>query len=52
MEDPQLQRNASSYATRLDRTLNALQARVKEQEALLDEVNRGKKYSLFGRCAS
>lgn len=39
MEDPQLQRNASSYATRLDRSLNALQARVKEQEALLDEVN-------------
>jgi len=38
MEDPQLQRNASSYATRLDRTLNALQARVKEQEALLDEL--------------
>ncbi|KAH6690235.1 hypothetical protein BKA61DRAFT_533173 [Leptodontidium sp. MPI-SDFR-AT-0119] len=38
MEGSQLPHNASSYSTRLDRTLNALQARVKEQEALLAEL--------------
>ncbi|KAH7364656.1 hypothetical protein BKA65DRAFT_590959 [Rhexocercosporidium sp. MPI-PUGE-AT-0058] len=38
MEDPPMPRNASSYSTRLDKTLKALQARVEEQEALLEEL--------------
>ncbi|KAG4439658.1 hypothetical protein IFR05_004855 [Cadophora sp. M221] len=38
MEEPPLPRNASSYSTRLDRTLSALQDRVKAQEALLADL--------------
>jgi hypothetical protein len=32
-------RAASSYMTRLDRTLKALQSRVKEQESVLEQVS-------------
>ncbi|KAL2065161.1 hypothetical protein VTL71DRAFT_4302 [Oculimacula yallundae] len=38
MEDSKSLRNANSYSTRLEKTLKALQARVKEQEALLKEL--------------
>jgi hypothetical protein len=34
----QSSRSASSYTSRLDRTLKALQDRVKEQEAVLEKV--------------
>ncbi|KAF8850338.1 hypothetical protein BDZ45DRAFT_603000 [Acephala macrosclerotiorum] len=38
MEDSRAARKSNSYTTRLDRTLKALQERVKEQEALLAEL--------------
>jgi hypothetical protein len=38
MEASSQSRSASSYTSRLDRTLKALQDRVKEQEAALEKV--------------
>ncbi|CAG8960601.1 hypothetical protein HYFRA_00013425 [Hymenoscyphus fraxineus] len=38
MSSPQKARAASSYTTRLDKTLRTLQERVKEQEAILEEL--------------
>ncbi|KUJ23946.1 uncharacterized protein LY89DRAFT_572230 [Mollisia scopiformis] len=38
MEDSRAARRSNSYTTRLDRTLKVLQDRVKEQEALLEEL--------------
>lgn len=39
MNFPKKARAASSYTVRLDKTLKTLQERVKEQEAILDEVS-------------
>lgn len=38
-EDLQLSRSAASYTSRLDKSLKALQDRVKEQEAVLEQVS-------------
>jgi hypothetical protein len=38
MDDSQLSRSATSYMARLDRTLQLLQDKVKEQEAALEKV--------------
>ncbi|CZT11810.1 uncharacterized protein RAG0_15856 [Rhynchosporium agropyri] len=38
MEDTKASRDASAYSTRLDKTLKTLQARVEEQEAILEEL--------------
>ncbi|TVY54975.1 hypothetical protein LCER1_G002914 [Lachnellula cervina] len=38
MDNSQLSRTATSYTTRLDRTLKTLQVRVKEQEAALEKL--------------
>ncbi|KAG0650868.1 hypothetical protein D0Z07_2441 [Hyphodiscus hymeniophilus] len=40
MDSPQLPRAASSHTTRLDQTLKALQDRVKEQEAVLEQLRQ------------
>lgn len=39
MSSPQKVRAAAFYTTRVDKTLKILQQRVKEQEALLEEVS-------------
>jgi hypothetical protein len=38
MDDSQLSRSATSYTARLDRTLQLLQDKVKEQEAALEKA--------------